>query len=137
MDRQFNSEIKRYRREIKHLLLCKNSIAKAFMKDFDNELFNFIEENKVSDMDTIYAQFGTAEEVARSFFEFANIQKISKELRCTKTILTALIVALCMALVGMLYVIEDIHSEKQSITICSVEEIQQTKIQHSNETIGR
>lgn len=137
MDRQFNSEIKRYRREIKHLLLCKNSITKAFMKDFDNELFNFIEENKVSDMDTIYAQFGTAEEVARSFFEFANIQKISKGLRFTKAILTALIVALCMALVGMLYVIEDIHSEKQSITICSVEERQQTEFQHSNETIGR
>ncbi len=137
MDRQFNSEIKRYRREIKHLLLCKNSIAKAFMKDFDNELFNFIEENKVSDMETIYAQFGTAEEVARSFFEFADIRKISKGLRCTKTILTALIVALCMVLAGLLYAIEDVHSEKQNVLTHIIEETQQTEFQHSNETIGR
>lgn len=137
MDRQFNSEIKRYRREIKQLLLCKNAVAKTFMKDFDNELSNFIEENKVSDMETIYAQFGTAEEVARSFFEFADIRKISKGLRFTKAILTALIVALCMALVGMVYVIEDIRYEKKNVFTECTGEIQQAEFQHSNETIGR
>lgn len=118
-------------------MLCKNGVAKAFMKDFDNELTNFIEENKVSDMETIYAHFGTAEEVARSFFELADIQKISKGLHCKNTILTALIVALCMALVGALYIAEDIYYDKQGVISDRVEEIQQTELQYSNETIGR
>lgn len=112
MDRQLNSEIKRYRREIKQLLLCKNTVTKAFMKDFDNELFAFVDENDVSDMEAIYAQFGTAEEVARSFFEFADIQKISKWMRCKKAMLSCLIVALCVALMGTAYIAEDLHSDQ-------------------------
>lgn len=109
MDNQFNKDLKKYKKRIKRMLLCSNSVAKKFFTDFDRELENYVEENNLSKIDEVYAQFGTAEDVARSFFELADIQKISKWVRLKTAILTVLVIALGISCLSIASTLEEVY----------------------------
>ena len=94
MNDVLRNEIKKYLKEIRSLLFCDSKTLKGFLKDFENDVTNFADDNGVTDMQQIIEHFGTPDQVAREFFETTDLRKIKNRLQVKRYILCGVLVAL-------------------------------------------
>ncbi len=60
-------ELKKYYTSIKKNLSCSFNMKLVFIKELNDSVFDFLEENPNSTMENIIENFGTPEEIAKSF----------------------------------------------------------------------
>ncbi|MCH5191558.1 MAG: hypothetical protein J1F23_05270 [Oscillospiraceae bacterium] len=105
------NEIKKYIKETKSLLFCDSKTLKSFLKDFENDVVDFADDNGVADIQQIIEHFGTPDQVARGFFETTNLRKIKKRLQIKQYILCGVISALLIWAVCLTFLAVDGHNE--------------------------
>lgn len=109
MNKQFNNDINKYIKDIKSFLICDYKTQKKFIDDFKNDVFSYIEDNSVNDIDKISEHFGTPQEIAKGFFENADTKKIKKKMNISRIILIGIIAALLIWIVGVTVAVIDAH----------------------------
>lgn len=109
MNKQLNSDIDRYIKDIKSFLICDYKTQKKFIGDFKNDIFSYIEDNSISDIDKISEHFGTPQEIAKGFFENADTKKIKKKMNISRIIMICIIAALLIWIVGVTAAVIDAH----------------------------
>ena len=93
MDAPLKKELKRYKREIKHCLLCDTKQTKRFLTDFSASIDLFIAEQNAAEIETIRNHFGQPDQIAKAFFAQADINEIRKKIR-TKRLLAGFLIAI-------------------------------------------
>ncbi len=110
MNKQLNNDINKYIKDIKSYLICDYKTQKKFMDDFKNDVFSYIEDNSIGDINEIYEHFGPPQEIANGFFENADTKKIKKKMNISKTITICFIVALIIWATGITVSVVDTHN---------------------------
>lgn len=104
-------ELDVYFNNVEALLLCDRKSKKAFMSDLQNDVDEFIQQENVTDFESIQSAFGTPDEIAESFLKTTDIAGIKKKMNIKKIVLFSL---LTVVLVYVLFVIAsfiDVHTE--------------------------
>lgn len=99
-----NKEISVYISAVRKNLICTRKLKKTIITDFRNSVLDFAEERKITDINELYAHFGTPEEVAKTYLADADPKEIKKNINTKKVILTALIIALLMYAAGVIII---------------------------------
>ena len=106
-----NKQLKSYYREISSALICPQKQKKAFMRDFKNNIDEYLSTCPEADMDKIKAEFGTAQEIASSFVWGSDTAEIKKKLDIRKLLIIAVIIALAIYLAFVVISLIDVHTE--------------------------
>lgn len=78
-DKQLDKDVKIYIKEVKSLLICDYKTQKKFIGDIKSRIDEHIESGCVKNIDDIYKQIGTPQDIAKAFFENADVKKSKKE----------------------------------------------------------
>lgn len=110
MNKHLNNDINKYIKDIKSYLICDYKTQKKFMDDFKNDVFSYIDDNSIDDINEIYEHFGLPQEIANGFFENADTKKIKKKMNISKTITICFIIALIIWATGVTVAVVDAHT---------------------------
>lgn len=89
-----NLEIQHYIFNVKSYLICDWHTKRKFINDLKSDIDSFTEEADNITIDDIYQHFGTPKDIAKGFFENADIKQIKKRINISKTIIIGIIAAL-------------------------------------------
>lgn len=95
-DKQLDKDIKNYIKEVKSLLICDYKTQNKFIGDIKCRLDEHIENGLIHNIDDVYKRMGTPQDIAKAFFENADVKKVKKKMNITKIILIGVIIALLM-----------------------------------------
>lgn len=93
-DKQLDKDIKNYIKEVKSLLICDYKTQNKFIGDIKCRLDEHIENGLIHNIDDVYKRMGTPQDIAKAFFENADVKKVKKKMNITKIILIGVIIAL-------------------------------------------
>lgn len=110
-------EINKYLRKVKSLIICDFATKRKFIGDLKNNILDYVETGSVKSIDDIHKQFGTPEDIAKAFFENADIVKIKKKMSITRIILIAVIIALALWAGGIVTAVIDNHDQMTGYTV--------------------
>lgn len=111
MNNSLTSGLRQYYKEISALLMCSSSQKKHFISDLDCCIKDYIADNPKCTIEDIKENFGTTEEISRSFMENSNCFYIKKKLNIKKAIIAAIVIALFIWLVFVVISLIDVHQE--------------------------
>lgn len=104
-DTTLNSEIKKYIVDVKSYLICDFRTRRRFINDLKNDIACFVDENENVTMDDVRKRFGEPKDIAKGFFENADIKKIKKRMTIGRTVVIGVIIALLIWLSIWLFVV--------------------------------
>lgn len=107
MNKSLKKEVKRYIREINSNIICDFKTRRKYIGDLKASIYDYIDETNSESMDEIYSHFGTPQEIAKAFFEHADIRKIRKRMNFTRVVMIGVIIALVMWAAVLAYAIID------------------------------
>lgn len=123
MNDVLQNEIKKYIKDIRSLLFCDSKTLKSFLKDFENDVINFADDNGVTDMQQIVEHFGAPDQVARGFFETTDLRKIKKRMQVKQYILCGVLVAVFVWALCLMRLTVYEHKENNGTFVRTVNEI--------------
>lgn len=100
MTRELNKKLKKYYRNAKKLLICSRHEKKEIIFNLKNSISCFLDEHPDSDIDDIYASFGTEKDIADAYYSYENPEKIKAKVSRGKIILISIIGTLLIALIA-------------------------------------
>ena len=106
---RINKEIDEYIAEIKKNLICSSSQKNTIINDLRNSIVNFVEENDIDDINKVYAQFGTPEEIANQSISDTEPQKIKKNYKHHRVIIIGVAVAVLIVAIVIIWAALDGH----------------------------
>lgn len=92
MTKSLKSEIKKYVSNVNSLIFTGRATRRKFIRGFENDIFNYAEDNNVTDIREIAACFGEPEEVARNFLETVDLKALRR-----RTNLSKLMIGFCIS----------------------------------------
>lgn len=104
-DTTLNSEIKKYIVDVKSYLICDWRTRHRFINDLKNDIACFVDETENATMDDVRKRFGEPKDIAKGFFETADIKKIKKRMNIGRTVAIGVIIALVMWLSVLLFAV--------------------------------
>ncbi len=108
-----NKAVSDYIKSVNKNLICKRKLKKSIINDFRNSVLDYQEEKNITDINDIYAHFGTAEEVAKNYLSDADPKEIKKSTSAKKIILIAILTACILYVAGV--TIAYINSQQSEI----------------------
>ncbi len=106
---KINKEIDEYIAEIRKNLICSSSQKNTIINDLRNSIVNFVEENDIDDINKVYAQFGTPEEIANQSISDTEPQKIKKNYKHHRVIIIGVVVAVLIIAIVIIWAALDGH----------------------------
>ena len=100
-----NTDIKKYIIDVKSYLICDWKTRNRFIRDLKNDIFDFVDENENVSMDDIRQRFGEPQDIAKGFFENADIKKIKRRMNIGRTVIIGVIAALLIWLGVLLFAV--------------------------------
>lgn len=116
-DKQLDKDIKNYIKEVKSLLICDYKTQNKFIGDIKSRLDEHIENGLIHNIDDVYKRMGTPQDIAKAFFENADVKKVKKKMNITKIILIGIIAALLMLAGTLVIEIIDGHSSNNGYIV--------------------
>ena len=101
------SQLKIYFRNIKKQIICDGKTKSEMLKDFENNVYDYIDNNPYTSFDKLVEHFGTPDTIAEEFAAEMGADYI-KKLRTKRTLKITIIVfliALTISIVGIASVI--------------------------------
>lgn len=95
-NKQLNQEKRKYLNEVRSYFISDQGTRNKFIRDLKSDIDGFIEENAVTDFKSVYDRFGKPQDIAKGFFENADIKKIKRKMNITRVVLIAVVMALVM-----------------------------------------
>ncbi len=102
-------DIKTYLTQTKNFLICDSKLKKSIIAEIEESIYEYAENNGISDISQIYERFGTPEETAKTYLSQADPGKLKKTVSTKKIIVSALVTALIMFAVFLIAVFVDAH----------------------------
>ncbi len=133
---RINKEIDEYIAEIKKNLICSSSQKNTIINDLRNSIVNFVEENDIDDINKVYAQFGTPEEIANQSISDTEPQKIKKNYKHHRVIIIGVVVAVLIIAIVIIWAALDGHKAVDGYFVDSLESIEATVINSSTQNIN-
>lgn len=133
---RINKEIDEYIAEIKKNLICSSSQKNTIINDLRNSIVNFVEENDIDDINKVYAQFGTPEEIANQSISDTEPQKIKKNYKHHRVIIIGVVVAVLIIAIVIIWAALDGHKAADGYFVDSLESIEATVINSSTQNIN-
>lgn len=133
---RINKEIDEYIAEIKKNLICSSSKKNTIINDLRNSIVNFVEENDIDDINKVYAQFGTPEEIANQSISDTEPQKIKKNYKHHRVIIIGVVVAVLIIAIVIIWAALDGHKAVDGYFVDSLESIEATVINSSTQNIN-
>lgn len=133
---RINKEIDEYIAEIKKNLICSSSQKNTIINDLRNSIVNFVEENDIEDINKVYAQFGTPEEIASQSISDTEPQKIKKNYKHHRVIIIGVVVAVLIIAIVIIWAALDGHKAVDGYFVDSLESIEATVINSSTQNIN-
>ena len=96
-------------------------MSKKFFEDLQSNIDNYIADNNATSIEEIYKHFGTADEIAKAFFETTDISTIKKKIFVKKLI--AILVIAVVVIWGIVVVIDLMGSSAATVSHEVVNEI--------------
>lgn len=93
-DIQLKKAVDKYIKAVKANLICDYKTQKKFIGDLKSDIFNYINDNSVDDMNKVYEQFGAPEDIAKSFFANIDTRQIKRKINVFKITFACIISAL-------------------------------------------
>lgn len=103
-DSSFQKDLKTYKNEIKSKLICDSKVSKKFFEDLQNNIDNYIVENNAKSIEEIYKHFGTADDIAKAFFETTDIDTVKRKISIKKLIVILVIAIISIFAIVMIFV---------------------------------
>lgn len=107
MNKSLKKEIKKYLREVNRNIICDFKTRRKYIGDLKASVYDYIDETNSESIVEVYSHFGTPQEIAKAFFENADIRKIKKRMNLTKVFLIGIIIALVMWAGTLIYAVID------------------------------
>lgn len=133
---RINKEIDEYIAEIKKNLICSSSQKNTIINDLRNSIVNFVEENDIDDINKVYAQFGTPEEIANQSISDTEPQKIKKNYKHHRVIIIGVVVAVLIIAIVIIWAALDGHKAVDGYFVDSLESIEATVINSNTQNIN-
>lgn len=133
---RINKEIDEYIAEIKKNLICSSSQKNTIINDLRNSIVNFVEENDIDDINKVYAQFGTPEEIANQSISDTEPQKIKKNYKHHRVIIIGVVVAVLIITIVIIWAALDGHKAVDGYFVDSLKSIEATVINSSTQNIN-
>lgn len=133
---RINKEIDEYIAEIKKNLICSSSQKNTIINDLRNSIVNFVEENDIDDINKVYAQFGTPEEIANQSISDTEPQKIKKNYKHHRVIIIGVVFAVLIIAIVIIWAALDGHKAVDGYFVDSLESIEATVINSSTQNIN-
>jgi len=97
-------DVKKYLRSVKKLLHCPRTQRNEFLRQLETNIYFFISESEVEDMEEVIKEFGSPEEIAQNFLDECNSKAVSRSIRfkqMTSRFITAIVLIAAIALVSI------------------------------------
>lgn len=133
---RMNKEIDEYIAEIKKNLICSSSQKNTIINDLRDSIVNFVEENDIDDINKVYAQFGTPEEIANQSISDTEPQKIKKNYKYHRVIIVGVVVAVLIIAIVIIWAALDGHKAVDGYFVDSLESIEATVINSNPQKIN-
>ncbi len=133
---RINKEIDEYIAVIKKNLICSSSQKNTIINDLRNSIVNFVEENDIDDINKVYAQFGTPEEIANQSISDTEPQKIKKNYKHHRVIIIGVVFAVLIIAIVIIWAALDGHKAVDGYFVDSLESIEATVINSSTQNIN-
>lgn len=133
---RINKEIDEYIAEIKKNLICSSSQKNTIINDLRESIVNFVEENDIDDINKVYAQFGTPEEIANQSISDTEPQKIKKNYKHHRVIIIGVVFAVLIIAIVIIWAALDGHKAVDGHFVDSLESIEATVINLSTQNIN-
>jgi len=104
-----DNERKRYLKDISSLLVCSSKERKKFVKDFNNNIDEFIDANPDADIDTIKMEMGTPQEIAEEFMASASPKEIKKRISTVRAIIIGAAIIIIIIMIFFILIFVDAH----------------------------
>lgn len=111
MNETLKKELQVYFKEVEDLLLCDRKSKKAFLRDLQADVDEFVSTEPDADLNGIRTAFGTPSEIAESFLKNADIVQLKKKMNIKKIILIALLAVVLVYVAFVVASFIDVHTE--------------------------
>lgn len=101
MGKQLEKQVKHYIREIKGYLICDFGTKRRFIKDLRGDIYNYMEDNNITNIEEVTEHFGTPKSIAMSFFESVDIKKVKRRMNISRIILFGVLAVIVIWSVGV------------------------------------
>lgn len=108
-DKEINKNIKKYIKDINSYLICDYGTRNKFISDLKSDIDEYIENNSVTDFDSVYNHFGKPKNIAKGFLENADTKKIKRKMDIAKVVVATVMIALAMWGIGVTSAWIDAH----------------------------
>lgn len=89
-------DIRKYISDVGKNLVCSGKLKKQIMNDIENSIYDYAENNGITDISQIISRFGSPEEVAQAHLSDTDPKKIKNATNIRKIIISAVLIALTM-----------------------------------------
>lgn len=100
-DGQIKKDVKKYIKDVRSYLLCDYKTQSKFINRLKNDIFSYIEDNSVNDINKVYEQFGKPEDIAKNFFKNSDMRRIKRKMNIGRMIIFGAAAALIIWAVGV------------------------------------
>ena len=106
-------EINAYIAAVRKNLVCNRKIKKQTVTDLRNSVFDYAENNNITDINLIYKHFGSPEELAKSFMTENDLKYLKRKIIIRRIILA--VVFIILALISFLLIKEVMNQASSDI----------------------
>ena len=103
-------ERKQYLKQIKKLLVCKDSQKRIFLKSFDDNIEEFLKDNPDASYDELQKNMGTPQEIANEFLENESAVHIKRRTTIVKWVIIGIIASIIIYAVSMAVILIQANS---------------------------
>lgn len=107
------NEINSYISDVRKNLVCNRKIKKQTVTDLRNSVFDYAENNNITDINLIYKHFGSPEELAKSFMTENDLKYLKRKIIIRRIILA--VVFIILALISFLLIKEVMNQATSDI----------------------
>lgn len=125
---RINKEIDEYFAEIKRNLICSPSQKNTIINDLRESVVNYVEENNIDDINKVYAQFGTPQDIADQSISDTEPQKIKRTYNHHRVIIIGVVVAVLIVAIVIIWAALDGHKSTNGYFVETLDTTSETTV---------
>lgn len=123
-----DKEIEAYISEIKKNLLCSTSQKNSITSDLRNSVIDFVDSNDIDDINKVYTQFGSPQEIANQLISETEPQKIKKNFNHHKVVIIGVVIAVLIVAIVIIWSAIEGHKSVDGYFVESVQDTPQATV---------
>ena len=123
-----DKEIEAYISEIKKNLLCSTSQKNSITSDLRNSVIDFVDSNDIDDINKVYTQFGSPQEIANQLISETEPHKIKKNFNHHKIVIIGVVIAVLIVAIVIIWSAIEGHKSVDGYFVESVQDTPQATV---------